>query len=163
MSFEARLKRAHELEAGICQGLSEIGLWCAQIGGEPMWTIPKTSTQTRAPDIVVFNRCLIEVKESLIYGGAGRLYSAQVRDYMRNWSHFPLPVFLFICASTGEYSGDVGAVSLSQLQSLRTSSECVDISLMDLFKVGRYRESYVELNPLRITSLFDKNPVQVSK
>jgi hypothetical protein len=163
MSFEARLKRANELESGMVAGLGALGFWSARIGGDPMWEIPKTSTKTRAPDIVIFNRCFIEVKESLIYDGAVRLYSAQLRDYVRNWVHFPLPSYLFICASAGSYAGEVGALSLRQISSIQTSSDCVDISLMDLFRVGTYRDSYVEFSGHRLHSLLDQDAVQVPK
>lgn len=150
-----RVARAHALESSLCAELLRLGYWCVfpaggREGEAPLWQLPRSSTQTRAPDLVVLGRGVIELKESRVSEGCVRLHSHQVRDYVLNWSSLPLPATIWICASWGDYRGDVGVMSLEALARCDIEQETISLPIMDLYRVGSYRDVEFTLDAERV-------------
>lgn len=158
---QQRLARANSLEIGLSSALMSLGYWAVRPRAEapspaPLWRVPRSSEITRAPDLIVLGVGLIELKESLISdGGRVRLYTHQVRDYLRNWPSLPLPCSLWICASSGDYRGEVGVIDIRELVDCDLSSESFSLSLMDLYRVGEYIDARFLLNADRVRRVLD--------
>jgi len=161
----ARLARAESLETGLMSALCRLGYWCirphADAKSAPMWTIPKGGgAKTRAPDLIVLGCGIIELKESIIdQRGHVSLYTHQVRDYLINWPMLPLPATIWICASAGDYRGDVGVISLADLCLLDLNRDRVSLSLMSLFYVGTYRGNTFSLSGDSVSRVLVSQPI----
>lgn len=148
-----RLERANKLEAAFAKSLRGLGLWCHHIrshnGHAPLLDVPLNTECVRAPDLIVFDdlrHVLIEVKESLIREQHITLYTHQIRDYQRHLSD--LPFILVICASAGEYSGYIGAITLHkicELVRLEDAGERILIPVMALDLIGSYEDTDIIL------------------
>lgn len=155
----ARLARADSLEAGLVGALLRAGYWAvrprAETRGAPMWSIPRSDgATTRAPDIIVLGHGLIELKESRIdERGRVTLHTEQIRDYILHWPALPLPATLWICASSGDYAGDVGVIAVRHLCELDLDADRAMLSMMDLYRVGSYRGNTFSLLPERVADV----------
>lgn len=148
-----RLQRAQKLETAFLGEFSKLGFWAYHIrshnGHAPLLDVPD-GTQARAPDLVIFNDLgytLIEIKEAMIEGEHIAIYTHQLRDYMRALSS--LPFLLLVCASSGDYSGYVGAITLHQIREIvnvQHAEERVLLPIMSLELVGKYRDTEVMLD-----------------
>lgn len=148
-AMSRRIARAEVLELQLSCELSRLGYWAVRPRKEahhdtsaPVWTIPTSVEVTRAPDILVLNHAVIELKESLVREGRVTLHTHQLRDYVANWPYLPLPAWLWICASYGAYEGDVGAIDLETITQYDLQRDEIHLPIMRLAHVGRYGQGF---------------------
>ena len=166
--FNKRLERAHALESTIHRAFLSLGWWSHRITdaeSAPMLSIPRSSKHTRAPDIIIFARHryhLIEIKESLFEEHCVALYRHQLTAYMNSINE---PFILMICASSGNYAGRVGAITLERISEylIHSDSEKLSIPIMDLDLIGEYSQSNVYLNPDRLRRVLEETNVKTKK
>ena len=167
-SFTRRLERAFALETAFHRAFLDLGWWAHRITDSekaPLLAIPRSKDHVRAPDIILFSEhkyCLIEIKESLVENLRVSLYRDQITAYMHYIDH---PFLLVICASSGDYAGCVGSITLDRLaEYLKSSdSEVLHIPLIELDSIGEYAQDNVYLTPDKMRHVLRKTSVKTKK